>query len=60
MKNSLECYRSRNTESIKQMAQTLLFLQEKDIRGYEKLEEMASGSSARFNELSQTIKDAEK
>ena len=37
-----------------------MFLQEKDIRSYEKLEEMASGSSAKFNELSQTIKDAEK
>ena len=46
--------------NIKQMAQTLLFLQEKDIRSYEKLEEMANGSSARFTELSQTIKDAEK
>lgn len=46
--------------NIKQMAQTLLFLQEKDIRSYEKLEEMANGSSTRFTELSQTIKDAEK
>ena len=46
--------------NIKQMAQTLLFLQEKDIRSYDKLSEMASGSSVRFNELSQNIKDAEK
>lgn len=46
--------------NIKQMAQTLLFLQEKDIRSYDVLSEKANGSSARFNELSQTIKDAEK
>lgn len=42
------------------MAQTLLFLQEKDIRSYDVLSEKASGSSTRFSELSQTIKDAEK
>lgn len=46
--------------NIKQMAQTLLFLQEKDIRSYDVLSEKASGSSTRFSELSQTIKDAEK
>ena len=46
--------------NIKQMAQTLLFLQERDIRSYDVLHEMASGSSAKFNELSQNIKDAEK
>ena len=46
--------------NIKQMAQTLLFLQEKDIRSYDVLSEKANGSSVRFNELSQTIKDAEK
>lgn len=46
--------------NIKQMAQTLLFLQERDIRSYDVLSEKANGSAARFNELSQTIKDAEK
>ena len=46
--------------NIKQMAQTLLFLQEKDIRSYDVLSEKANGSSVRFNELSQTIKDSEK
>ena len=46
--------------NIKQMAQTLLFLQEKDIRSYDVLNEKANGSSARFNELSKNIKDAEK
>ena len=46
--------------NIKQMAQTLLFLQERDIRDYEVLAEKASGASARFHELSQGIKAAEK
>lgn len=46
--------------NIKQMAQTLLFLQERDIRDYEVLAEKASGASARFHELSQEIKAAEK
>ena len=46
--------------NIKQMAQTLLFLQEKDIRSYDALTEKASVHTARFNELSQSIKDAEK
>lgn len=46
--------------NIKQMAQTLLFLQENDIRDYEVLAERAGASSARFNELSQEIKAAEK
>ena len=45
--------------NIKQMAQTLLFLQEKDIRSYDVLSDMASGAPTRFNELSQSIKDAE-
>lgn len=42
------------------MAQTLQFLQERDIRSYDVLSERANGSAAKFNELSQTIKDAEK
>lgn len=46
--------------NIKQMAQTLLFLQERDIRDYQILADRASGATQRFNELSQTIKDAEK
>lgn len=46
--------------NIKQMAQTLLFLQERDIRDYQVLVDRASGATQRFNELSQTIKDAEK
>lgn len=44
--------------NIKQMAQTLLLLQERDIRDYEVLAEKASGASARFHELSQEIKAA--
>ena len=46
--------------NIKQMAQTLLFLQERDIRDYQVLADRVSGATQRFNELSQTIKDAEK
>ena len=46
--------------NIKQMAQTLLFLQERDVRTYEKLSEMATDTSEKFHELSQSIKDAEK
>ena len=46
--------------NIKQMAQTLLFLQERDIRDYQVLADRAGGATQRFNELSQTIKDAEK
>ena len=46
--------------NIKQMAQTLLFLQERDIRDYEALAQMASGASLRFHELSEEIKTAEK
>ena len=46
--------------NIKQMAQTLLFLQERDIRTYEKLSDMATDTSERFHELSQNIKTAEK
>lgn len=45
--------------NIKQMAQTLLFLQERNIRDYETLEEMASDASTKFNELSQSIKSLE-
>lgn len=45
--------------NIKQMAQTLLFLQERNVRDYETLEKMASDTSTRFNELSQSIKSLE-
>ena len=46
--------------NIKQMAQTLLFLQERDIRDYQILADRATGASQKFNAVSQTIKDAEK
>ena len=46
--------------NIKQMAQTLLFLQERDIRDYDILAEKANGASTHFHELSQEIKVAEK
>lgn len=46
--------------NIKQISQTLLFLQEHGIRDYDELKERASESSARFGELSAEIKDAEK
>ena len=46
--------------NIKQLSQSLLFLQEHDIRDYEVLAEKANASSAKFNELSQQIKTAEK
>jgi hypothetical protein len=46
--------------NIKQMAQTLLFLQERDIRDYDVLAQKADGASKHFRELSQEIKDAEK
>lgn len=45
--------------NVKQMAQTLLFLQEHGIREYADLEEKANLSSAHFNELSEKIKAAE-
>lgn len=47
--------------NIKQLAQTLLFLQEHDdIREYSILEEKAKASSERFNSLSDQLKTAEK
>lgn len=46
--------------NIKQMAQTLLFLQESDIRDYDTLAEKANGASAYFRELTDKIKSAEK
>lgn len=46
--------------NVKQMAQTLLFLQEHGIREYSVLEEKAKSSSVRFEELSSNIKAAEK
>lgn len=46
--------------NVKQMAQTLLFLQQNGIREYSVLEEKTKSSSARFEELSATIKSAEK
>ena len=46
--------------NVKQMAQTLLFLQEHGIREYAVLEKKANLSSAHFEELSAKIKTAEK
>ncbi|CRZ35092.1 relaxase/mobilization nuclease-like protein [Herbinix hemicellulosilytica] len=46
--------------NVKQIAQTLLFLEQNGIRDYSVLEEKAKSSSARFEELSATIKSAEK
>ena len=46
--------------NIKQMAQTLLFLQEGGIRTYEELEQETVNTSERFQQLSQKIKSAEK
>lgn len=46
--------------NIKQMAQTLLFLQEHNIRDYELLAQKASDASERYHELSNTIKGVDK
>lgn len=46
--------------NIKQMAHTLLFLQEKEIRSMEVLREKAEDSSKKFHELSLSIKELEK
>lgn len=46
--------------NIKQISQTLLFLDEKKIREYDELADRASCASKYFGELSQTIKSAEK
>lgn len=46
--------------NIKNLAKVLVFLQENNIRSYEQLSELASGSSSEFNELNARIKSAEK
>lgn len=46
--------------NIKQISQTLIYLRDHDIRDMDELTRRAGESSARFTELSQTIKDAEK
>ena len=46
--------------NLKQMAQTMLFLQEHNLLDYDELVKRANGSSIRFNELSAEIKAAEK
>ena len=46
--------------NVKQMAQALLFLQEKGIRDYDTLAERAGAASERFRELSKAIKEDEK
>ena len=45
--------------NLKQMAQTVLYLQEHDLLDYDELVKKASGASARFRELSAEIKAAE-
>ena len=45
--------------NLKQMAQTLIYLQEKGLSEYSVLKEKASSASARFNELSERIKTLE-
>ena len=46
--------------NIKQMSQTLLFLQEQGIRDYDELARLATEASSNFGELSSSIKEAEK
>ncbi len=45
--------------NIKQMAQTLLFLEEHDLRDYSKLEEKAKDASAKFKEINDKQKELE-
>ncbi len=45
--------------NIKQMAQTLLFLEEYDLRDYDKLAEKAQEASARFGEITKRQKELE-
>jgi len=45
--------------NLKQMAQTLIYLQEKGLDDYSVLESKASAASARFNELSERLKELE-
>lgn len=46
--------------NVKQVAKTLLFLEEKQIRDLDTLSERAKDASERFNDLSSTIKASEK
>jgi len=46
--------------NVKQVAQTLLFLEQNEIRDYSVLEERAKSSAERFEKLSTRIKTAEK
>ena len=45
--------------NLKQMAQTLVYLQERGLDDYDLLKEKASAASTRFNELSNKIKNAD-
>ncbi len=45
--------------NVKQLAETLLFLNQHDIHDRETLEQMANASSEKFRNLTKTIKDAE-
>ena len=46
--------------NIKQISQTLIYSHDHDIRDMDELAKRAGESSAKFTELSQMIKDAEK
>ncbi|MDO4988865.1 MAG: relaxase/mobilization nuclease domain-containing protein, partial [Synergistes sp.] len=46
--------------NLKQMAQTVAYIQEHDLTDYAVLAEKSAAASSRFNELSETIKTAEK
>lgn len=46
--------------NVKQISQALLFLQEHGIRDLDTLKERTAQATGRFNEISKTIKDAEK
>ena len=46
-------------QNVKQMAKTLLFMQEKDLRDYEKLSEKAAEATAKFGDITRRQKDLE-
>lgn len=45
--------------NVKQFAESILFLQQHDIRNKETLDALVDGSSVKYHELMKTIKDAE-
>jgi len=46
-----------SVQNLKQMAKTLIYLQERGLDSFDALKEKAEAASARFNELSERIKD---